>query len=136
MNQDLEHLKLLSIFHYVVAGLMALVACFPVIHLAIGIAFLTGNMPEPKGAAPPPKLFGIMFTLIPAIFIVTGWVMVIFVALAGRSLGQQRRYTFCLVVAGIECLFFPFGTILGVFTIVVLVRSSVSSLFEANLDSY
>ena len=136
MNQDLEHLKLLSIFHYVVAGLMALVACFPVIHLAIGIAFLTGNMPEPKGAAPPPELFGIMFTVIPAIFIVTGWVMVIFVALAGRSLAQQRRYTFCLVIAGIECLFFPFGTILGVFTIVVLIRHSVSSLFEANLDSY
>ena len=105
----------------------------------MGIAILTGafpELPEPKGAEPPRELFGIMFTVIPAIFIVTGWVMVIFVALAGRSLAQQRRYTFCLVIAGIECLFFPFGTILGVFTIVVLIRHSVSSLFEANLDSY
>ena len=136
MNQDLEHLKLLSIFHYVVAGLMALVSCFPFFHLAFGIAFLTGAFPEPDGAEPPPKVLGIMLTVIPAILILTGWVTAIFVALAGRSLAQKRRYTFCLVMAGIECLFFPFGTVLGVFAIVVLIRPSVSSLFEANLDSY
>ena len=29
MNQDLEHLRLLSIFHYVVAGLGALISCIP-----------------------------------------------------------------------------------------------------------
>ena len=37
---------------------------------------------------------------------------------------------YCLVVAAIECLFIPFGTVLGVFTIVVLNRSSVRSLFR------
>ena len=30
MNEDLEHLRLLSIFHYVVAGIGALFACLPV----------------------------------------------------------------------------------------------------------
>jgi hypothetical protein len=34
------------------------------------------------------------------------------------------------VMACIECLFVPFGTILGVFTIVVLSRESVSVLFS------
>jgi hypothetical protein len=29
MNQDLEHLKLLSIFHYVVAGVIGLMARIP-----------------------------------------------------------------------------------------------------------
>ena len=40
MNQDIEHLRLLSIFHYVVAGIGALVSCFPVFHLAFGLVML------------------------------------------------------------------------------------------------
>jgi len=37
-----------------------------------------------------------------------------------------------MVIAGIECLFMPFGTVLGVFTLVVLVRPSVKELFLRN----
>jgi hypothetical protein len=33
-------------------------------------------------------------------------------------------------VAALCCAFFPFGTVLGVFTILVLVRPSVKALFE------
>ncbi len=40
MNQDLEHIRLLSMFHYVVGGLTALFACFPIIHLIMGIMFV------------------------------------------------------------------------------------------------
>jgi len=40
MNRDEEHLKLLSIFHYVVGGIAAFFAFFPIIHLVIGIACL------------------------------------------------------------------------------------------------
>jgi len=36
---------------------------------------------------------------------------------------------FCLVMAGVECIFTPFGTVLGVLTIIVLVRPSVKELF-------
>jgi hypothetical protein len=32
-------------------------------------------------------------------------------------------------MAGVECLFMPVGTVLGVFTIIVLVRDSVKELF-------
>lgn len=39
---------------------------------------------------------------------------------------------YCLVMAGIECMFMPFGTVLGVFTIIVLMRESVQKLFAAN----
>ena len=37
---DNEHLKLLSIFHYVVSGLAAFFACIPIIHLVIGLFFI------------------------------------------------------------------------------------------------
>jgi hypothetical protein len=35
-------------------------------------------------------------------------------------------------MAAVECLFMPFGTVLAVFTLVVLLRPAVKQLFEAN----
>src|SRR5438034_237975 len=46
-----------------------------------------------------------------------------------RELRDRRGYLFCLVMAGIACLFQPFGMILGVFTFIVLLRPSVKTLF-------
>ena len=45
--------------------------------------------------------------------------------------GRTERKSW-LSVGGVECLFFPFGTILGVFTIVVLMRDSVKELFAVD----
>ncbi len=139
MNQDLEHLKILSIFHYVVAAIAGLFACFPIFHLMMGITFLTGGF-FPNGEVPsdfppgfPPfELFGLMFTVIPAFIILLGWAFAIAMFFAGVSLGRQKNYTFSLVMAGISCMFMPFGTVLGVFTIIVLLRPSVKALFEGD----
>ena len=46
MSQDSEHLKLLSIFHYVVAAMAALFACIPFIHFFMGLAMATGTFPD------------------------------------------------------------------------------------------
>jgi hypothetical protein len=40
------------------------------------------------------------------------------------------------VVAGINCLHIPLGTVLGIFTIVVLCRESVRELYEAETRRY
>jgi hypothetical protein len=56
--------------------------------------------------------------------------MAICILLAGRCLSRNKHYTFALVMACIECLFIPFGTILGVFTIIALSRESVRTLFS------
>jgi hypothetical protein len=45
-QQDAEYLKLLTIFHYVVAGMMALWGSFPIIHFLVGLALLFGNFEE------------------------------------------------------------------------------------------
>ena len=60
--------------------------------------------------------------------------MAICIFIAGRSLALRKRYSFALVIACIECLFVPFGTILGVFTIIVLSRESVKAFFADNAD--
>jgi hypothetical protein len=56
--------------------------------------------------------------------------MAICILIAGRCLSRRKGYSFALVIACIECLFVPFGTILGVFTIVALSRESVKALFS------
>jgi hypothetical protein len=133
-TQDENHLNILSIFHYVVGGLAALFAFFPIIHLVIGLLFLFGAFEETNGNDEfPAKIFGIIFVVFPLIFMIMGWLFAGFLIAAGRQLSKRKRYTFCLIIAGIECIFMPFGTVLGIFTIVVLTRPSVKALFEANI---
>lgn len=127
MNQDIEHLKLLSIFHYVVAGLMALFACIPFIHFFIGLGMATGAFDDTPGEA---RMVGVFFMVFAGLFILAGWATATAVFIAGRNLARRTNYTYCLVVAGVECIFMPFGTVLGVFTIIVLNRASTKKLFQ------
>lgn len=130
-SQDAEYLKLLSIFHYVVAGFAGLFACFPIFHLAIGLGMLTGGFGGfPSNEAFPFQLFGLMFTVIPAAIILGGWTFAICVAISGYFLSRRKKYMFCFVMAAISTVFMPFGTVLGVFTILVLLRSPVKEMFE------
>ena len=126
MNQDSEHLKLLAIFHYVVAGMTALFACIPFIHFFMGLALTTGAFPDTD---PEAQTVGIFIMVFAGLFIVAGWTLAALIAFAGRSLQTRTRYIYCLVMAGVECIFMPFGTVLGVFTIIVLMRDTVKELF-------
>jgi hypothetical protein len=141
VDNDRDQLRLLSTFHYIVAALAGCFACFPCIHLFIGIMMLTnpaffdgkgGQNPAPEGLS---TFLGLMFTIIPLIIIVAGWAFAICLVIAGNNLRRQTRYTFCLVVAAICCTFMPFGTVLGVFTIIVLSRASVKALFHAQSNA-
>jgi len=50
-------------------------------------------------------------------------------AVVGVQIRKRRWWTFCYLTGWGECLMFPFGTILGIFTIIVLGRPSVKKLF-------
>lgn len=132
MNEDLQYLKLLSIFHYVVGGLAALFSFIPVIYVVIGVlaVCIPGSF-EGEGEAMP-LFIGWIFIIMGAVLIVVGWAFSACIIIAGRSLTRQIHYMFCMVMAAIECIFMPFGTVLGVFTIVVLARPAVKEMFELN----
>ncbi|MCD0279117.1 hypothetical protein JWH04_09205 [Xanthomonas melonis] len=131
--EDLQQLKLLSIFHYVLAGITGLFSLFPLIHLFMGLAIVTGHLPmENTNPDAPPldaRWFGWFFVVFAAGFICCGLTLAGFMAYAGRCIAQRRRHLLCLIVAGISCSFMPFGTVLGVFTLVVLLRPQVKALF-------
>lgn len=128
MNQDDEHLRLLSIFHYVVGGLTALFSLFGLIHLSLGLLMILA--PEKMDAkCPPPAFLGWIFAVVGGSVIALGWTMAAFIVTAGRWLARRKHYLFCLVMAGFECILMPFGTVLGVFTLIVLTREPVKRLF-------
>ena len=127
-SEDEQYLQLLSIFHYIVAGISALFACFPIIHFSVGVGMLIAALSQPREAGPL-ALIGLLFTVIGGSMILLGWAFAVCVAIAGRFLALKKHHTYCLVMAGIECMFTPFGTVLGVFTLIVLTRPSVKELF-------
>ena len=131
MNQDREHLRLLAIFHYVVAGLAGLFSLFPLLYTTIGTIsiFAARHGTAKPGEELPPEFLGWIFAVIGSVLFLIGLAMAICILITGRSLALRKRYSFAIVMACIECLFIPFGTILGVFTIVALSRESVRTLF-------
>jgi hypothetical protein len=132
MNRDTEHLRLLAIFHYVAAGFAAFFSLFPLLYATIGgiFVFVSRHGTPKPGEELPPEFVGWIVVGLGLVLFLLGIAMAICILIAGRCLSARKGYTFALVVACIECLFIPFGTILGVFTIVALSRESVRTLFS------
>lgn len=129
---DTGHLKILAIFHFVGAGLAVFGILFLFGHYAIMHAVFTNpEFWEGQNQTPPPaQIFAMLqwfYVIFAAWFVASGVLNVI----SGFCLLARKHRTFSLVVAGINCLHIPLGTVLGVFTIIVLVRDSVRELYEA-----
>ena len=130
MNDDLKHLQLLSLFHYIVGGICALFSSMFLIHLFLGLAVLLS--PESlagRHGTPPPAFVGYLFSIMGGVFFLMGISLATCIIYSGSLLRRQKKHMFSLVVACIECIFMPFGTVLGVFTILVLARESVKKLY-------
>ena len=134
---DADQLRLLAIFHYVFAGLALLGLMFLAVHYAFMHSFF--SHPEiwknSNGAAPPPKEFFEIFVWFYVFFGAVCIAAGIGNLLSARFLQKRRYRAFSMVVAGLNCLQFPLGTVLGVFTLVVLVRDSVREVYEAGTDA-
>lgn len=131
---DLAQLRLLAIFHYVVGGMMLLFASFFLIHVVLGLVmiFAPEELSNRGHGQPPPLFLGVLFTLIGSFAVALGWTSAGLMIYSGRCLARHRRWMFSLVMAAICCCFVPIGTVLGVFTIIVLMRDSVQKLYRGN----
>jgi len=131
VNQDQDHLRLLSIFHYVMAGFACLLPLFSLIYIGLGAAMLSGKLPSSPPSAHGDVIGGWIFVGVGSVIFFMGAVGAALNILAGRALAKRERRTLCLVVAGLNCLHMPLGTLLGVFTLIVLARPSVQALFNS-----
>lgn len=130
-RKDNEHIKMLSIFHFVISGLALFGIAFLFLHYFLMNSFF--SHPErwkmEQGPAPPAEFLRIVvwFYLFIGAMLVVGGVANI---LSGVFLQKRKHRMFSLIVAGLDCLQIPFGTALGVFTIIVLLRDSVAQSYE------
>jgi hypothetical protein len=129
MNPAERQLDLLAIFYYVLAGLLTLLSFLPLLYFSF-IWQLLRNPDVMHGQQPPPEFLGTILLVAGFVFAVMGWVWAGLIALAGRFLQKRKNRIYCLVMAAVACMFQPFGTILGVFSIVILLRPEVEALFR------
>lgn len=129
VDRDAEHLRLLSTFHYIYAGVNAAYALIPIIHVCAGAAMLAGSVAGKFGHDGPPAFLGLLFILIGGAIIILGLVHAALNFFAARFIAAREHYVFCFVAAVVNCIFVPLGTTLGIFTLVVLTRDGVKALF-------
>lgn len=144
--EDREHLSALSIGHFILAG-VALFSGIPALvwgvagaklvdELGSDLSMAMGEVPgrpgtDPFGGSPEAMLQDVETLVVTAIVaaLVLALISAIHLTVVAVKIRQRRWWTFCYLTGWGECLMFPFGTILGIFTIIVLGRPSVKRLF-------
>jgi hypothetical protein len=130
---DADHLRLLSIFHFIGAGVAMLGIGFLALHFLFFHAFFDNPdlWKNRKGAMSSPREF---FVLLRRLYVIFGAALVGFAIvnlLSGLFIRQRKCRTFSWVVAGLKRIHIPSGTTLGAFTFVVPLRSSVREVYGA-----
>jgi len=126
--RDERQLHWLVIFHYIVAAMEALSAVILIVPLARGYGVVTA---ETSALSEASWSYGWSLIGFSTIAIVFAAAMAFLTARAGRRISERRAHSFCTVVAALNCIYFPFGTLLGVFSLIVLKRPAVREAFGA-----
>ncbi|TLD69550.1 hypothetical protein FEM03_16455 [Phragmitibacter flavus] len=128
---DDDHLKILVILHFIMAGLGFVGTLFIIGHyfLMTTIMKFAEDHPTPDSTPMPPEIQQLMviFYLIIGIGLLAAALLNLFSAIFMR---KRRHRMFSLITAGLNCVQFPIGTALGIFTIIVLCRNSVRQKFD------
>jgi len=114
---DYQKLSLLATFNFVYAGFTALIYAGLIVVMRF-VPTLTPGLGSTES---------LVFVLIFGAVLVPSIIMNV---LSGIFLRQRKFRVYCIVHAGVQCLSFPFGTALGVCTIVVLNDQSVQGVFD------
>lgn len=129
---DGEHLRILGICYYVSGGLSIFWSSFVLLYVAFGLALAIGAglAAHKTDEAIVASVIGAVVAIVGLFILLIGWTLGGLSLYVGRALGQRRYRTLTLVVAAVHCLWIPIGTLLGIFTFVVLLRPSVMRLYD------
>lgn len=127
---DQEQLRLLPIFYWVSGGFWAFYGLFMSVYFIFFGAMFAVVPFEEAGA--PPQGFGWLFIgmgLFALVFMAAATALKI---LAGFWIVKRKNRVATMVAAALSCLEFPYGTLAGVLTLIVLSRPSVVALYETS----
>jgi hypothetical protein len=117
LEVDAEHLNLLSIFYYIVGGLVVIMSCMFIAFVVMGMDML--DRAGPNGQR------GWFLVAAGGLGMIGGLVLALLLMLTGWYVAGRRHRIFTQVMATICLLIFPFGTVLGIATFSVLSRDSI-----------
>src|SRR4051794_30081736 len=98
--------------HYVMAGVSLLFSLLPLLYALIGFAIVAQGGPGQEVG----WFFLVIFGSIALVLIVAA----ILSGIGGIFLHRRKARAFCFMVAIVLCIVVPLGTVLGIFTILVL----------------
>ncbi|HEY3256544.1 MAG TPA: hypothetical protein VGJ91_21440 [Polyangiaceae bacterium] len=127
-HDDEKQLRILGRLHYVAAALASVIPLIGAAYAAFGVAILLGKFP----GAPPMKgeSLGWLPVGMGTFFFSFGICAVVLNLLSARSLRDRKNHTLCVLTAAMNCMHLPLGTLLGVFTLMVLCRPAVNAAFK------
>jgi hypothetical protein len=134
MEKDLEHLKLLGIFHYI-WGALSLIGglCIGGYFLVIGIVLMSSppSSTSSEDSAAPGVVGGIMIGVGVVLFLIVVVYGILTLMAGGKYRKHQGGYWFCFILAIVTLVIggIP-GIALGIFSLIVLSRESVKTLFR------
>ncbi len=121
-----ERVRVLAIFYYVVGAIHLFTALVFLAWVGLGMAVLTA----PAGGQERLRMAGWALLIGGALGLLFGLFMAAMRFLAGRALSIRRHRGFVLAVAAFGCLWFPYGTALGIFTFLALNDPAARNLFS------
>jgi nitrate reductase gamma subunit len=129
---DEEQLRLLSIAHYIDGGLCIAFFSMFIFHFVFFL-FIGSNpqffpAPGANHPGPPEGMFQVLSAIL-GVIILLGWAFGGLTIFVGRCIKRRVKRGLTLVVACVNLVFLPRGTLLGVATIIVLSRSSVKRAY-------
>lgn len=135
MDRDAEDLRRLALAHYAVGVLTALLA----LPFVPGICWGVHCMRHPEALGEwrllpseldfPPELIGQMVVFLFASITLMVLLHAAVVAWVGWYIARNRRYWVVYIFSLLDCTYVPFGTIIGIWALVVLNRPSVKTRF-------
>ncbi len=126
-----KNLPTLSILHYVYGALICLGGFAALMLIGVGV-FMQSDLVMDGGPDQPPEWLGAFFQAFGVAIFVVLELWGVFVILSGHWISKKRNRTGSIVIAALSLLSFPFGTALGVFTLVALMNDEVKAEYEVD----
>lgn len=125
-DEDILRLDMLATIHYILGGTLALLSCLPIPYVIASAAIVSGKFFEHGGGT---NVHGWILMALGAGVLLPVGTMAVLILVTARKLKKRRSRIFCMIIAGLECILVPLGTLLGVSTLGALGKDSMKQIF-------
>jgi hypothetical protein len=94
---------------------------------------LPAPSPRPENQAPPVMMFRI-FAAVIGVIILLGWTFGALTVYAARCIQKRQHRVFIFIMAGLNCVLIPWGTLLGIATFIVIQSPAGQEAFRNPRD--